>query len=189
MMDVLATILSSSRTVFTPQWLAMTDSTRDKESLSRSLRYYARTGALRNPRGGIYTKPVYDEKEMACTLFRPSYISLEYVLARAGVTFQYSEDITCISYLTRSVTVDGRSYVFRKINPLLWANMAGIEQRDNIAMATPERAFLDVMYLSAGNCYFDNLRPLSVKRVRELLPLYRSARLNERVAKMLNIKL
>ena len=89
-MDVLATILSSSRTVFTPQWLAMTDSTRDKESLSRSLRYYARTGALRNPRGGIYTKPVYDEKEMACTLFRPSYISLEYVLARAGVTFQYS---------------------------------------------------------------------------------------------------
>jgi hypothetical protein len=45
------------------------------------------------------------------------------------------------------------------------------------------------MYLSAGNCYFDNLRPLSVKRVRELLPLYRSARLNERVAKMLNIKL
>lgn len=186
MIDVLATILSSSRTVFTPQWLAMTDSTRDKESLSRSLRYYARTGALRNPRGGIYTKPVYDEKEMACTLFRPSYISLEYVLARAGVTFQYSEDITCISYLTRSVTVDGKSYVFRKINPLLWANMAGIEQRDNIAMATPERAFLDMVYLSAGQCYFDNLHPLNPKLIQQILPVYNSPILTKRVEALLN---
>jgi len=43
------------------------------------------------------------------------------------------------------------------------ANMAGIEQRDNIAIATPERAFLDMVYLSAGQCYFDNLRPLNQK--------------------------
>ena len=61
------------------------------------------------------------------------------------------------------------------------AGMEGIEQRDNIAIACPERAFLDMMYLSAGNCYFDNLRPLSKKRIRELLPFYRSAKLNERV--------
>jgi hypothetical protein len=67
--------------------------------------------------------------------------------------------------------------------------MEGIEQRDNIAMAIPERAFLDMMYLSAGNCYFDNLRPLSVKKIRDLLPLYRSVKLNERVTKLLNIKL
>lgn len=185
-MDVLSTILSSSRTVFTPQWLAMTDSSRDKDSLCRSLRYYARTGALRNPRGGIYTKPVYDEQEMACTLFRPSYISLEYVLARAGVTFQYSEDITCISYLTRTIEVDGKSYVFRKINPLLWANMAGIEQRDNIAIATPERAFLDMMYLSAGQCYFDNLHPLKPELIRQILPVYNSPILTKRVEALLN---
>ena len=184
-MDVLATILSSSRTVFTPQWLAMMDNSRDKESFRHSLRYYARTGALRNPRGGIYTKPVYDEQEMACTLFKPSYISLEYVLARAGVTFQYSEDITCISYLTRSVTVDGKSYVFRKINPLLWANMAGIEQRDNIAIATPERAFLDMMYLSAGLCYFDNLHPLKPELIRQILPTYHSKILCKRVETLL----
>lgn len=185
-MDVLATILSSSRTVFTAQWLAMTDSSREKESLSRSLRYYARTGALRNPRGGIYTKPVYDEQEMACTLFRPSYISLEYVLARAGVTFQYSEEITCISYLTRTVEVDAKSYVFRKINPMLWANMAGIEQRDNIAIATPERAFLDMVYLSAGQCYFDNLHPLKPELIRKILPVYNAPILNKRVEALLN---
>ena len=184
-MDVLSTILSNSRTVFTAQWLALQDTTRNRESLVRSLRYYVRTGALRSPRSGIYTKPTYDEQELACTLFKPSYISLEYVLACAGVTFQYSEDITCISYLSRTVEIDGKSYVFRKINPMLWANMAGIEQRDNIAIATPERAFLDMVYLSAGQCYFDNLHPLSKRLIRKILPVYSSKVLAKRVEELL----
>ena len=185
MMSILNTILSSSRTVFTPQWLALIDSNRTRESIYDSLRYYARTGALRSPRSGIYTKPKYNEQEMACALLKPCYISLEYVLARAGVTFQYSSDITCISYQTRTIEVDGRSYVFRKINPMLWANMLGIEQRDNIAIATPERAFLDMMYLSAGQCYFDNLHPLNKQLIRQILPVYSSPILTKRVESLL----
>ena len=184
-MDILNTILSSSRTVFTPQWLALMDSNRSRESIYDSLRYYARTGALRSPRKGIYAKPKYDEQEMACALLKPSYISLEYVLARAGVTFQYSSDITCVSYQTRTIEVDGRNYAFRKINPMIWANMIGIEQKDNIAIATPERAFLDMVYLSAGQCYFDNLHPLNKELVRQILPVYNSPVLTKRVEAML----
>ena len=186
MMSIFNTILSSSRTVFTPQWLALIDSNRTRESIYDSLRYYARTGALRSPRSGIYTKPEYNEQEMACALLRPSYISLEYVLARAGVTFQYSSDITCVSYQTRTIEVDGRNYVFRKINPMIWANMIGIEQKDNIAIATPERAFLDMMYLSAGQCYFDNLHPLNYELVRQILPVYNSLVLTKRVEALLS---
>lgn len=185
-MDIINTILSSSRTVFTTQWLAMMDSTRTRESLNNSLRYYARTGVLHSPRNGIYTKLTYNEQEMACALLKPSYISMEYVLARAGVTFQYSDEITCISYQTRTIEVDGRAYSFRKINPMIWANMQGIEQRDNIAIASPERAFLDMMYLSSGQCYFDNLHPLNKKKVQQLLPLYNSPTLTKRVEALLN---
>jgi len=121
---------------------------------------------------------------MACTLLKPSYISLEYVLARSGVTFQYSSEITCISYQTRTIEVDGKSYAFRKINPMIWANMLGIEQRDNIAIASPERAFLDMVYLSAGQCYFDNLRPLNKRLIKKILPLYNSKILINRVTKL-----
>ena len=184
-MDVLSTILSNSRSVFTPQWLALKFDTRDRESLSRSLMYYAKKGVLLNPRKGIYAKPKYNEQEMACTLLSPSYISLEYVLARAGVTFQYNSDITCISYQNRTIVVDERAYVFRKINPMIWANMLGIEQRDNIAIATPERAFLDMVYLSAGQCYFDNLHPLNKDLIRQILPTYNSKILNKRVEALL----
>lgn len=185
-MDIINTILSSSRTLFTTQWLAMMDSSRTRESLNNSLRYYARTGVIRSPRNGIYTKSAYNEQEMACALLKPSYISMEYVLARAGVTFQYSDEITCISYQTRTIEVDGRAYSFRKINPMIWANMQGIEQRDNIAIASPERAFLDMMYLSSGQCYFDNLHPMNKKKVQQLLPLYNSPTLTKRVEALLN---
>jgi hypothetical protein len=65
--------------------------------------------------------------------------------------------------------------------------MLGIEQRDNIAIATPERAFLDMVYLSNGQCYFDNLRPIKKDFIKQLLPLYNSKRLQERVITLLNL--
>ena len=161
----------------------------DNQRLTKSLHYHVADGKILNPRRGIYTKLNYNEQEMACSLFRPSYISLEYVLGRTGVIFQWDDTISSVSYLSRQIEIDGRQYLFRKINPELWVGMEGIEQRDNVAMASAERAFLDMVYLSAGNCYFDNLHPLSIKNIRELLPLYRSPILNERVAKLMNIKL
>lgn len=187
--SLLPKILESPRTVFTVQSLLMQMGCGDSGRLTKSLYYYAKEGRIRNPRRGIYTKLKYDVQEMACCLFRPSYISLEYVLQRAGIVFQWDDSITCVSYLSRTVEVDGKQFRYRRVSPKLWIGMEGIEQRDNVAIATPERAFLDMVYLSAGNCFFDNLRPLSVKKVRNILPLYRSQKLNERVAKLLNIKL
>lgn len=188
-MNTLETILNSTRSVFTVQSLMMMTNCNDSERLTKSLHYYTDCGKIRNPRRGIYTKLSYNEQEMSCCLFRPSYISLEYVLQRTGVVFQWDESVTCVSYLTREIEIDNRRYQFRKINPELWIGAEGIEQQDNIAIATPERAFLDMVYLSSGNCYFDNLRPLSTSAIRQLLPLYRSQKLKQRVAELLNIKL
>ena len=77
---------------------------------------------------------------------------------------------------------------YRIINPELWIGMDGIEQYDNILIATPERAFLDMVYLSAGNCYFDNLHPLNKTKVKQLLPQYLSKVLTQRVTQLLNLK-
>ena len=185
--NILETILGSPKSVFTLQSLMMLTECSDTKKLTKSLHYYAKKGKLLNPRKGVYAKLKYDEQEMACSLFRPSYISLEYVLGRAGVVFQWDDTVTNVSYLSREVDVDGKTYRFRKINPEIWVGMEGIEQRDGVAMATPEKAFLDTVYLSAGNCYFDNLRPLSVKKINELLPFFNSAKLNERVKEMFDI--
>lgn len=185
--NIFEAILSSPRTVFNVQSLRMLSECEDSQKLTRSLHYYVKTGKIRNPRRGIYTKEDYDEKEMACSIFRPAYISLEYVLQRTGVVFQYDDAVTCISYLNRIVEIDEKTYQFRIINPELWIGMDGIEQHDNILIATPERAFLDMVYLSAGNCYFDNLHPLNTTKVKQLLTLYKSKVLTERVVELLNL--
>lgn len=184
--NVLETILSSSRSVFNLQSLRMQTECEESRKLTRSLYYYIKEGKIRNPRRGIYTKASYDEREMACSLFRPAYISLEYVLQRSGVVFQYDDTITCVSYLNRTIKIDDKVYQFRKINPELWIGMEGIEQHDNILVASPERAFIDMMYLSAGNCFFDNLHPLNKIKIKQLLPHYQSKALKERVNELLN---
>ena len=186
--NVLEVILSSPRTVFNVQSLRMLTECEDSQKLTKSLHYYVKEGKIHNPRRGIYTKASFDEKEMACSLFRPAYVSLEYVLQRSGIVFQYDDAVTCVSYLNRIVEIDDKAYQFRIINPELWIGMDGIEQQDNILIATPERAFLDMIYLSAGNCYFDNLHPLNKIKVKQLLPLYQSKVLTERVTKLLNQK-
>ena len=186
--NVLEVIFNSTRSVFNVQSLRMLTECEDSQKLTKSLHYYVKEGKIRNPRRGIYTKATYNEREMACSLFRPAYISLEYVLLRAGVVFQYDDTITCVSYLNRIAEVDEKIYQFRIINPELWIGMEGIDQNDNILIATPERAFLDMVYLSAGNCYFDNLHPLNKTKVKQLLPLYQSKVLTERVTELLNKK-
>lgn len=186
--NILEVILNSSRSVFNIQSLRIMTECKNSQKLTQSLHYYVKEGKICNPRRGIYTKATYNEQEMACSLFRPAYISLEYVLQRAGVVFQYDDAITCVSYLNRIVEIDDKTYQFRIINPELWIGMEGIRQDDNILSATPERAFLDMVYLSAGNCYFDNLHPLNKTKVKQLLPLYQSKVLTERVIKLLNLK-
>lgn len=178
-------ILTSSRTVFTMQSLSMLSGITQGPCLTSQIHYYVMTGLLTSPRRGIYTKPTYDIAELACSIFRPSYLSLEYVLQRAGVVFQWDDTITSVSYLNRQIVVDGHLLRYRQIERILWADYQGIECRDNVAIASPERAFLDMVYLSHGECYFDNLRPLSRAKVMSLLPHYDNKALTNRVKTIL----
>lgn len=186
--NVMESILGNNRTVFTTQYLRMITGQQDTVRLTKSMHYYVKKGKINNPRRGIYTKSHYEETEMACSLFRPSYISMEYVLQRSGVIFQYDDRVTCISYLNREVEIDDKVYSFRIIKPEIWVGLEGIEQRENVCMASPERAFLDMVYLSAGFCYFDNLNPLNKTKIKELLPLYNSQVLTRRVYELMQIK-
>ncbi|MCK7472271.1 MAG: type IV toxin-antitoxin system AbiEi family antitoxin domain-containing protein [Desulfomicrobium escambiense] len=155
------------------------------QSLNKKLNYYVRTRKLENPRKGIYAKPGYNVEELACTIFTPSYISLEYVLQKAGIVFQYDSRITSVSYLSRNIEVETQQLVFRKIKGSVLVNTFGIiRQANHINIASPERAFLDLLYLEK-DYYFDNLNPLNKDLIRKLLPVYQSNRLSRTVTKLL----
>ncbi|HNX12386.1 MAG TPA: hypothetical protein PKH68_05300 [Paludibacteraceae bacterium] len=178
--DVLFTIYNNNRTVYTFSNIALLTGESNAAKLSNKLNYYVHSGKLLNPRKGIYAKNNYNPEELACLLYTPSYISLEYVLQKAGVIFQYDEKITAVSYLSRTVEIDKNVYQYRKIKNEILIDMSGIIRSNNLNIATPERAFLDVMYLNASY-YFDNINSLNKNIIYELLPVYNSKILTERI--------
>jgi hypothetical protein len=157
--DLVLAVYKDIRTVFRLNDIALLTGETNFISLNQKLNYHVRRGKLLNPRKGIYAKPGYQAEELACTIYTPSYISLETVLQKAGVVFQYDSRISAISYLSRSIEVEGRTYLFRKMKGELLVNTAGIIRHENqINIATAERAFLDKLYLE-GETYFDNPTP------------------------------
>jgi hypothetical protein len=182
--DLIMTIYRESRTVFRLNDIAMLMGVSDFQSLNKKLNYYVHTGKLNNPRKGIYTKPGYDPEEMACSVFTPSYISLQYVLQKAGIVFQYDSRITSVSYLSRFIEIENREFIYRKIKGSSLVNTAGIfRQNNHINIASTERAFLDFLYLEK-EFHFDNLNPLNKEVVYKLLPLYESKALIKSVEKI-----
>jgi hypothetical protein len=75
--------------------------------------------------------------------------------------------------------------VFRKIKGSALVNTSGIiRQTNQINIASPERAFLDLLYLEK-DYYFDNLNPLNKDLIRRLLPVYQSKVLSKTAAKLI----
>jgi hypothetical protein len=177
-------ILKAPQTVFTPALVAQLTGESDRKKLTQRINYYVRTGQLKNLRRGIYAKDKYNKLELACSLYTFCYVSLQYVLQKSGVIFQYDSTITMVSYLSREIEVDNNTYSYRKIKGEIMVNMIGIENDGSVNIATPERAALDTLYLYP-DFYFDNIEILDKKKVFDILPIYRNKKMEERVTKLL----
>jgi len=183
--DIVLALYKDSRTVFRLIDIAMLIHETRLESLSKKLNYYVRTKQLLNPRKGLYTKPDYNKEELACRLYTPSYISLEWVLQKAGILFQFSTTITVVSYLSRQVEIESLGLRYRKIKGEILVNTVGINRLPgHINRANPERAFLDLLYLDP-DFYFDNIHPLQKTALLELAPIYHSKSLTQRLSKLI----
>lgn len=177
----ISAILRSSRTVFTFKDISLMWRNTDKKAVIAGINYYVNTGQLHRIRRGIYAKDKnYDKTELACRIYTPAYVSFETVLTRAGINFQYYGQIFIASYLAREIVVDGQVYQYRKIKNTLLTDSAGVLNKDGIAIATTERAFLDTLYLNT-DYHFDNLASLTWDKVFDMLPLYNNKRMTRKV--------
>lgn len=176
-------ILRSHQTVFSFKDIALLWRAPGTNTTRVRINYYVRTGQLYPLRRGLYAKDKnYDRLELATKIFIPSYVSFETVLAQSGIIFQLYSTIFVASYLTRDILVDGQPYSFKKIKDSILTNALGIENKDNKAIATKERAFLDTIYLNK-NYHFDNLASLDWNRVFEILPIYKNKRMEKTVSR------
>ncbi len=177
----LAKILRLSNSVFTFKEVSLIWEDTNKNSVISAINYYVKKGDLYRIRRGIYAKDKdYDRLELAVKIYTPSYISFETVLSKAGIIFQYYNQIFVASYLTRQITIDNQVYSYKKIKEAILTNSIGIETKDGYPIASAERAFLDVLYLYK-NYHFDNLSSLNWKKVYQILPIYNNRSLEEKL--------
>lgn len=183
--DYLDSILRSNKTIFTLKDIAMLWQDDDTNSARVRLNYYVKKGSLLRLRRGIYVKDKnYNKLELATRIFTPSYVSFETVLAKKGLIFQYQTNITIASYLSRDITVDKQVYSYRKMKDGILTNSTEVQQFNNIAIATKERALLDTLY-SNSDYHFDNLRSLNWELIDSLVSLYNNKRLSKKVNQLL----
>lgn len=181
--EYLNILLRTDKTVFSTKEISLLWNERNSAAVRNRLNDYAGNGKLIRLHRGLYAKDRnYDKFELAGKIYTPSYVSFETVLYKAGVIFQYYSSIFSASYLAREIKIDDQKYSYKKIKDLVLTNNAGIEEKDNYYIASPERAFLDIIYLRK-EYYFDNLSPLNWNKVFEILPVYKNKAMEKRIKK------
>lgn len=180
--NLIIAIYSSHETVFTMPQLEQMMVGISPTSLRNRLRYFARVGKLSRVRHGIYVKPQFNPLELANKIYSPSYVSLETILLREGITFQlYNTTFFLMSYLTREVRVGEYTFGYRQMRNSILTNMTGIVRKIGYFEATKERAFLDAVYVYK-NYHFDNLRALDWEKVHAMIDIYESKAMVVRVS-------
>jgi len=179
--DLLVKLYSLPQTVFSLKEIGLMFVGVDYKNLKRRVNYLVKIGRLLNPTRGIYIKKDFDKYELATKIYTPSYLSLETVLAEAGVVFQTYDTIQVISYVDRDVSLEtGIKIKYKRIAEKILFEKMGVFEKDNYFIASLERAFLDAIYLYR-DYHFDNLSPVNWERVYEIAPVYKSKILLKRL--------
>ena len=174
-------LLRTKRTVFAIQELAYLWKINNPDTLKSKVYLLVKNKKLTALHKGIYAiTSDYDKFELAGKLRSPSYISLETVLYKAGIIFQYSTAVTSIGNITNTIKCEGIDYIYHKVKDEILFNKTGLEILDTYYTAATERAFLDTIYLDR-NYYFDNLVSIDWEKCFSLVEIYKNNALRKRL--------
>ena len=176
-------LLRSPKTVFSTKDIALLWGEDRGDTVRARLYKYVKAKKLVRVHRGLYAKDKnYDKRELAIKIYTPSYISFETVLAKAGATFQYYSQIFIATYVTREVIINGQTYSYKRVKDAVLTNHIGVEAKNGYHIASPEKAFLDIVYLNKSY-HFDNLSSINWEKVFAILPIYKNKSMEKRVKK------
>lgn len=170
------------QTVFTTNEIAIILNESDLDRLKSKINYYTKNKKIIRLRKGLYAKKDYNIFEVSTKIYVPSYISLETVLQKEGIIFQYYHSVFLVSYLSRRIKCADYEFIYRKIKNEILLNPEGIITSQGYAIASKERAFLDAIYLYK-EYHFDNLSVINWEKTMEIARIYNSKSLVKRLNK------
>jgi predicted transcriptional regulator of viral defense system len=89
----------------------------------------------------------YNIYELANLIISPSYVSFNSALFYWNVCFQVSDTVSSVALINYKKEIEDKIYKYYAMKEKLFYNPKGIVWRENISVASPERAILD-------SCYF-----------------------------------
>ena len=184
--NLIAKLYKYPKTILTNKDIALIWAETNSNNLKSKIAYYVKQGALIRLTRGVFAKDQdYNPKELATSIYTPSYISFETILREAGVIFQHYDAIFVAAKWPTEKKIGGQTITFRKLKDSVLYNTSGIQQKDHYSIATAERAFLDMIYLFP-KFYFDNLKPINWQACLELVEIYENQALKKRLIKYKN---
>lgn len=139
---------------------------------------------------GFYAKNINDIpwENLAINIYSPSYISFESALSYYNILSQQTASLTLATNKRRkNIEIHNQSIVYRHIrNDLFW----GFIKKDDYLIAEPEKAFLDLAYLSLnGYGHFDldemNISLLEIEKIAKYLKRFKSKKLDKLIKPIL----
>ncbi len=112
---------------------------------------------------GVYFNSLFGDKprveQIACFIRQPSYVSCEWALNYHGVILQVP--VVC-TVITLSASVGKRNVIKYDDNIIEYSKISehlfwGFERIDDFNIATPEKAFMDTVYLRKRMPFFDEI--------------------------------
>jgi predicted transcriptional regulator of viral defense system len=143
----------------------------DRNNLRVTLYRYVKQGLLFRIYRGLYSLVEASKLDPlflgAKAINNYCYLSAESVLSSHGVIFQEVSYITYISSINRRFKIGSFSYYSRQLSDKFLHNTTGIEQKNNISVASLERAVADILHFNSSY-HFDNSKKIDWQKVREI---------------------
>jgi len=113
----------------------------------------------------------YNIYELANTIITPSYISLDSALFYHQIAFQVSSCVSSVALLNYQKEIQEKTFIYYAMKEPLFFNLAGVEYKNNLAVALPERAILDGFYFGLLP-NIDNFNKINASFLKELVVYY-----------------
>ena len=149
----------------------------DPNNVRRQLVRWVAAGKMYQLRRGLYAlAPPYQKTKphpflIANRLVEPSYVSLQSALAHYGLIPEYVAVVTSVTTdrPTQRETPLGR-YQFQHVQPDWFLGFVPkrLEESQEVYLATPEKALLDLVYLQPGGDELTYLRALRLQNLDQL---------------------
>ena len=162
-------LMDSKKTVFRAKDLQSLWRENPRNTVIYAKRMVDKNLILKLAKGYYALNKEYSVYELANLIISPSYVSFNSALLFWGVCFQVSDTAQSVSLLNYQKKIGDKNYKYQSMKRDLFFNAEGIDSKNNVSVASPERALLDSFYFGViANVDAQNY-PLSVqKKIKDL---------------------